>query len=328
MSSRNHTAIESYGEVKVTPDEVYGRGQTILRVGNGGAGATGLVGALAADYLAGLATSRKTCAPGSIEWVCNHSRNTQLALLRGAIDLALTYEREPERLAEQEGWSVDVGCVFHDHFCLAGPADDPAGVKSASDMYDGLRKIRAGAVAASRGSGPSVSFHSRSDASATMHKEHLLWSSALSSTSTTDGQPTPVPWEDPTSEGWYTQTLFSPAQAVTQADREGAYLITDRSTLLKQVILGHVTNTTVFFEAASEDSVLMNSCHALRPSQDKSEVASEFIEYVLSERGQNVIARFGEQETGGYPLFAPVEDGFCQKFLAGGKPRDGKWVPA
>jgi tungstate transport system substrate-binding protein len=40
---------------------------------------------------------------GSIEWICNHSRSTQLALLKGYVDSALIYEREQEEIAVSEG---------------------------------------------------------------------------------------------------------------------------------------------------------------------------------------------------------------------------------
>jgi tungstate transport system substrate-binding protein len=127
---------------------------------NGGAGATGLVKELAQDY---LESRRKD---GLIEWMCNHSRNTQLALLKGFIDFALTYERDQEALAQAEGWSYTAGCVFHDHFCLAGPPSDPAGLASADSLTDAFEKIAAS----------SCLFHSRADHSATMWKEREIWS--------------------------------------------------------------------------------------------------------------------------------------------------------
>lgn len=68
-------------------------------------GATGLIEALANDYLSTLPESR------SISWVCNHSRNTQLALYNGYIDLALAYERGQEELAH-----LEVGLLPQDAF--------------------------------------------------------------------------------------------------------------------------------------------------------------------------------------------------------------------
>lgn len=264
-------------------------------------GLTGLVGALSNDYLTTISQ------PHAIEWVCNHSLNTQIALYRGHIDLALTYERDREKQAVSEGWSRSAGCIFHDHFCLAGPVSDPAGVRSARTLTDALERI-----ASSR-----ALFHSRADGSATMVKERSLWAQCHL-----------TPWSNSSADGWYKTSLHTPPEALKQADASGAYLLTDRSTLLQQTILETIHSTTVFFEPRNSDSPLMNSCYALYPSvqtslADKS--TASFIQYLLSERGQNIIGSFGVEQSG-LPLFAPVSEGFAKTSLVKGRPRRGKWV--
>lgn len=67
---------------------------------------TDLLEALAKEDL----TSKGTV--GSIEWICNHSRNTQPALLRGYVDIALTYEREQKEIAVSEGLAESVRGIF------------------------------------------------------------------------------------------------------------------------------------------------------------------------------------------------------------------------
>ncbi|KAL1861542.1 hypothetical protein Daus18300_008805 [Diaporthe australafricana] len=281
--------------------EIYGTGPLLLRIGNGGAGATGLTEVLANDYLSTLPEER------SITWVCNHSRNTQLALLRGYVDVALTYERDQEDLAAAEGWSLTKGCVFHDHFCLAGPVNDPAGVGNATSLPDALRQI-----AKSR-----ELFHSRADTSATMWKERGLWSACNLR-----------PWEDSETGGsdgqWYQTSLLSPSEALRAADAAGAYLLTDRSTLLRQVSMGTISSTTVFFEPCSEDDVLMNSCYALCPTSPSPETM-EFLKYLFTERAQNVIKAYGKDQCG-LPLFAMAVDGYARTSLKRGMPVKGRWV--
>ena len=298
------TSIASHGVVDSHPKERYGTGETLLRIGNGGAGATGLLEALTNDY---LNTSRKE---GSIDWVCNHSRNTQLALLNGYIDIALTYERDQEALAASEGWSVTVGCAFHDHFVLAGPLSDPAGIRSAGSLRYALSCI----------AGSQAKFFSRADSSATMFKERSLWTSLRTE-----------PWDDPTSRGkWYHNNVLSPAEALIAADTADAYLLTDRSTLLRQTALGTIHNTTVFVEPTQADNVLMNSCYALVPSQPSAKYAAEaklFLDYLFSDQGQQLIAKFGSEELGGFAPFASVRDAFAKTSLEGGAPRDGRWQP-
>lgn len=258
-------------------------------------GATGLLRVLAEDYLDTLPEKR------SIEWICNHSRNTQLALLHDYIDVALTYERDQEALAASEGWSRTAGCVMHDHFCLAGPAEDPAGVLDTPSLLDGLVRIAdAGAL-----------FHSRQDLSATMWKERSLWT-ACKLRPHVD-----VP-------AWYQTSVLSPSEALTGADAAGAYLLTDRSTLLRQVSRGTISNTTVFFEPAAEDDVLMNSCYALCSPRASADTQA-FVDYLLGNRAQNLIDKYGRDDSG-LALFAKAADGFARTRLTGGKPFGGRWI--
>lgn len=259
-----------------------------------------MIQALAHDYLSTLP------GEGSITWVCNHSRNTQLALLQGHIDVALTYERDQEALATSEGWSRAAGCVMHDHFCLAGPLADPAGVKGAPTLQDALMRIAKNKAL----------FHSRADASATMWKEHGLWN-------TCDFRP----WErldDEDISSWYRTSVLSPSEALKGADAAGAYLLTDRSTLLRQVSLGTIARTTVFFEPAAEDDVLMNSCYALC-SPKANTATTLFVDYLLGDRAQELVESYGRQEAG-LPLFAKAAHGFARTPLKGGRPEGSKWV--
>lgn len=137
------------------------------------------------------------------------------------------------------------------------------------------------------------------------------------------------PWNEPNGAGWYRSSLLSPSEALIVADAAGAYLLTDRSTLLRQTALKTIHNTTVFFEPTKTDDVLINSCYALISTDVSAEhtpTAQQFLQYLFSERGQDVIADFGKKGLGGFPLFAPVRDGFASSFLRGGTPRDGKWI--
>ncbi|KAJ4424090.1 hypothetical protein N0V82_001337 [Gnomoniopsis sp. IMI 355080] len=307
-----HTAIVSHGEVDKEATETYGTGPVLLRIGNGGAGATGLIRALAEDYLSTIPEKR------SIQWICNHSRNTQLALLRGYIDVALTYERDQEQVAAAEGWSHTAGCVMHDHFCLAGPVLDPARLRGATSLSECFQRIAAAKAL----------FHSRADASATMWKERRLWEEV--------GQ---RPWEQQQQQlsecddaaaaasglvSWYRTSVLTPAEALKRADKEGAYLLTDRSTLLRQVWLGNISHTTVFVEPDACDHVLMNSCYALCSPAASPETRA-FVEYMLGDRAQALIGAYGTDEAG-LPLFAKAADGFARTRTTGGRIVSGKWV--
>lgn len=176
-------------------------------------GGTGLVEALAKDYIALNNIS------GSVEWVCNHSRNTQLALLSGHIDIALTYEREQEEIAVLEGWAENAGCIFHDHFCLVGPEHDPANVKSAQSIEEAFDRIAA----------TQSTFHSRDDGSATAHKDHEIWRRCHRS-----------PWTD-SSNSWFVKTKFNPADAITNATKSDAYKAITVASQQPQTIVSWIT---------------------------------------------------------------------------------------
>lgn len=280
---------------------------------NGGAGALGLIRALATDYLSTLPDAQSH--QSAITWTCNHSRNTQLALLQGHIDLALTYERDQEDISVEEGWAESAGCIFHDHFVLAGPMRDPAGVEGAGDVWEGFRRIR---EATKQEGKESVKFTARCDSSATMIKERSIWDEIGLE-----------PWTDETGKSsWYIRTLFSPAEAVRAASQGQTYLLTDRSTFLQQTSLGNVKDMTVFFEPQDGEDVLMNSCYALFDPRASPEVKGRldaFLRYVRSERGQGVIGEFGRVECG-MAFFAEVGEGYAREGIVGGKAEGGQWV--
>lgn len=244
----------------------------------------------------------------------NHSRNTQLALHAGSADVALTYERSQEALAQAEGWSVTRGCAFHDHFVLAGPVSDPLGLANSSSLEHALQAIIRGGR-----SGKAV-WHARVDGSATMWKERALWELIHVS-----------PWtdEDTVEETWYQTSTDTPADALIAADKAGAYLLTDRSTLLRQTARRSISGTTVFFEPARADDILLNSCYALTAAdagdEEKAKEVEKFVQWLLGEGGQSVVENFGEDEAG-LPFFARASEDFARSALRGGRPEDGKWT--
>ncbi|KAL1900953.1 hypothetical protein Sste5346_002014 [Sporothrix stenoceras] len=124
--------------------------------------------------------------------------------------------------------------------------------------------------------------------------------------------------------------LSTPEDALINAAAAGAYLLTDRSTLLRQTWVQSIPNNsiTVFFEPTRDDDVLMNSCYSLNAKVSNPQYAKgtqQFLDFLSSPRGQDIIANYGVRETG-LPLFAPVIDGFATTFLKGGRPHNGRWV--
>lgn len=262
-------------------------------------GKTGLVEALAKHYLS------SNSIEGSIEWVCNHSRNTQLALFHGYVDIALTYEREQEEISVAEGWAQNAGCVFHDHFCLIGPENDPANVRGANSIEEAFEQIAAS----------QSSFHSRADGSATMGKEREIWRRCHRS-----------PWLDNVdSATWYVRTKYTPAEALAVAAHANAYLLNDRSTFLDQLSRRAFSNMSVFFEPTNPFHYLMNSCYALYNANTGNEHIEKFITFIKSDYGQDVIASYGLDKVG-ISYFASVKQKIARPSLVGGRARDRRWI--
>lgn len=218
----------------------------------------------------------------------------------------MTYERSQEAVAEAEGWSTTHGPMFHDHFCIVGPVSDPVNVRSARSPHEALVMIaRARHL-----------FHSRREGSATMHKEEDLWRVGGLE-----------PWESEAESDWFKSSHLPPAEALIGADRAGAYLVTDRSTLLRQVGLGTISSSTVFFEPTSQYHYFMNSCFALSsphaPAETKAQVA-RFLGYLSGPRGQRVVADCSIAD--GWALFATLAEKRAERLLGNGRAEGGRWV--
>jgi hypothetical protein len=107
-----------YNLINTSTTAMYGDATAPLgfRLGNGGAGHTGLLRELCEAF------NRHYDTAFRIEWVINHSRHTQIALLDEIVQVALTYEPGWEDISIAEGWAERVTIEFHDEFMLVGPA--------------------------------------------------------------------------------------------------------------------------------------------------------------------------------------------------------------
>lgn len=251
-----------------------------------------------------------------IAWVTNHSRHSQVALLAGFIQVALTYEPDNEDLAIEEGWAMRVGRVFNDHFILVGPNVD----LGARDMNSALRVI-AGSHATTGNSvdveskheegalGP-ITFHTRGDGSATFAKEMLLWQNAE---------------VDALDRDWMETYPFTPYDALVKAESERAFLLTDRATFLTAKRDGAIPSLHVHVEGGQE---LLNPCSAIVKSLEfasreslsdldrkADKAAMQFARWLTSDEAQGIIRDYGRQWSLRKPLFTvgdeeefPLED--------------------
>ncbi|MGD2122899.1 MAG: substrate-binding domain-containing protein, partial [Gemmatimonadota bacterium] len=125
---------------------------------------------------------------------------------RGDADVLLAHAPDQEKDVVASGAAINRRIVMHNDFLMAGPEDDPAGIRGGSDGPEGVAAIaRTGST-----------FVSRGDNSGTHIREMSLWDAA-------GIRP----------EGdWYVSTGQGMGPTLMIAAELGAYVLTDRGTYL------------------------------------------------------------------------------------------------
>ena len=195
----------------------------------------------------------------------------------GNADVVLVHAPASERPYVDAGDLIDGRLVMHNDFILAGPADDPAGVRRQRTIADAMRAI------AERGS-----FVSRGDESGTHTQELALWAAA-------GVDPRALRRREEMGQGM--------GATLNIAGQKRGYTLTDRGTYLAQrARLG----LTVLFQG---DPGLRNVYHvyAVNPAKHpkaKRPEARQFIDFLTSPAIQHAIGAFG-RERYGESLFFP-----------------------
>ena len=260
------------------PKEIYGysKENVQIRIGNGGGGATGILRALAEDYLQSLQKNY------SISWYQDISINTLAQLKKGRIDIALIYEKSQGEKAQEEGWATNYTPIFNDHFLIIGPKNNEAKLAKFDSPATAFSKI------ARLGEKNSVRiFLSRNDNSGTNVKERSIWS-ALNL----------KPWEE--RSAWYFKSSVFPRDALLYSDQHSLYSVTDWGTWLSNK--SDLKNSEIYVRGGE---ILLNPCFALIGKNPSSETLI-FLDYLKSERAQKLIAEFGKNSYGGSALFTPA----------------------
>ncbi|KAG6910327.1 hypothetical protein DXG01_011395 [Tephrocybe rancida] len=284
-----------------------------LRIANGGAGQSGLIGAWA-DAFIKYCVETRSITPfkaghrlvADIElkvgWYLGDTTASLGFLAAGQVDIAVTYNDAAEQQSLQSKAASQRVYGFRDHFLLVGPKANPAALDADNDdVLQMFSKIVTGGNAdapAPPADRPAVRFLSRFDKSATNIKESSLF--------ITIGQ---VPWALGYSI-WYHQYPRFPLQAIQAASLLSEYTLTDRGTWLSSP--STVTDGLQIFKAGSDNAtdLLLNPARVLLSSKAdpaNEEIWKAFMEWVVSaDGGQKVIAEF---QKNGEVLYsqAPVE---------------------
>ena len=193
----------------------------------------------------------------------------------GDVDLIFVHAREAEDKFVEQGSGVNREDVMYNDFVILGPKNDPAHIAGLKDAPTALKRI-----AAKRNS-----FVSRGDESGTHKKEKLLWNQS-------GMQP---------KGKWYISVGQGMGAVLVMANEKLAYAFSDRGTF---IAYEDKIDLVVLCEG---DKRLANpySIIAVNPKKHKHvkyRAAMEFINWIVSEEGQELI---GAYRKNGKQLFYP-----------------------
>jgi tungstate transport system substrate-binding protein len=192
----------------------------------------------------------------------------------GDVDVVFVHARTLEDKFVADGYGVNRRDVMYNDFVIIGPANDPAGIKSAKTAAEAFRKI----------ADKQAMFISRGDESGTNVKENQIWKSA-------DIQP---------SGKWYRSAGQGMGEVIMMATEQRAYTLSDRGTY--NAFRHGKTDLQILFQ---NEAGLLNpyGVIAVNPKKfphAKYDLAMKFINYVTGPEGQRIIATY---KVGGDPIF-------------------------
>jgi len=215
---------------------------------------------------------------------------------RGDVDALVVHDPEAEAKFIAEGYGINKRSFAFNHFLIAGPTTDPAGIKGLTPDQ-AFKKIYAGGMA----DPARVKFISRGDNSGTHSKEKLIWQAAG------------YKYADVEKSGtWYVETGKGMGPCLLMANEQQAYVLADISTFL--AFKGKVTVVPLVEQGALFLNVY--DVMAINPEKIKTAkmlpTANTFINWLMSDEVQDIIATYGVAEYG-RPLFSPLKGGGCSE---------------
>lgn len=196
----------------------------------------------------------------------------------GDADCLLVHAKAQEEAFIKNGYGLYRYDVMYNDFILVGPKEDPAKIKAKApnDAVQALKLISEG----------KSSFISRGDESGTHTKEKSIWKSAAI---------------EPKGD-WYISAGKGMGAVLQMADEKKSYTLTDRATYLSmkdKLQLDIVTEKSK--DLYNQYGVIM-----INPQKNKikEKEAKEFIDWMVSEKGQKFIGEYGKEKYG-QALFIP-----------------------
>lgn len=197
---------------------------------------------------------------------------------RSDADGLLVHAKAQEIKFVEEGFGKERLEVMYNDFVFVGPKEDPAKLKekAPSDAISALKLI----------SSSKSTFISRGDKSGTHSKELAIWKAA---------------GIEPTGD-WYVSAGKGMGAVLQMASEMKAYTLADRATYLS---MKDKLDLDIVTEKGKD---FLNQYAFIRLDSSKNKIkeeeANEFIEWMISDKGQELIGEFGKEKYG-QPLFIP-----------------------
>jgi diguanylate cyclase (GGDEF)-like protein/PAS domain S-box-containing protein len=189
---------------------------------------------------------------------------------QGKADLVITHDRRSEEIFIDEGFGLSRTQIMYDEFAIVGPPADPLNLRRESDLSAALRRL---ALA-------KAEFLAPSPQSGTARRLTQLW----------DAAGVTPDWPG------YEVTGTSAAATLRQAAQFDSYTLVDMGTFLSQrsQLAGRIT------PLYRDNPLLRNVYSALvvnpnRVKGARADLAQPFVDYLVSDRAQELIAHFGEK---------------------------------
>jgi tungstate transport system substrate-binding protein len=199
---------------------------------------------------------------------------------RGDADVVFVHAKSAEEKFLSEGFGVKRYPVMYNDFVLIGPQSDPAGIKG-KDIVTALKTIKDKAAL----------FISRGDRSGTHIAEINLWQDAGIDIAKDNGP-------------WYREIGQGMGAALNMASASNAYVLSDRGTWLAFKNRGDLVIVVEGDKRLFNQYGVMLVKPAKYPSV-KKDLGQQFIDWLVSPEGQNVIAGY---KIDGAQLFYPNAD--------------------
>lgn len=197
---------------------------------------------------------------------------------RGDVDVVLVHAPDAEREFVAAGHGRGRVTFMQNDFVVAGPADDPAGLRSLESEDPASEAL--GRIAAQE-----APFLSRGDDSGTHKREQRIWASA---------------GIEPTG-AWYGETGQGMGSTLVMASERRAYALTDRATL---TVLGPAVDLEPLVAGGPS---LANVYSAMIATAGANQAgAVRFWRWLLGDEARQFIARYGTDRFG-TPLFTPLD---------------------